>query len=171
MLFARRGRYSLSTRALLELLSYLKSSYPDEVLECTICKEILTHGVGCYTANCKTRMHHHCLARFRRQRNTCPSCNKAWPQDAKDKQLLPVGEDAAKDGQDGKRQTRARNAEQTDEEDAENEEDPEPSQESIPQKDARNSKKKPVRDGSMEVDSAVDADASQPQKPRRSSRR
>lgn len=116
-------------------------------------------------------MHHHCLARFRRQKNTCPSCNKAWPQDAKDKQLLPVGEDAAKDGQDGKRQTRTRSAEQTEEED-ESEEDPQPSQESIPQKNARNSKKKPVRaNGSMEVDSAEDAGASQPQKTRRSSRR
>ena len=38
---ARRGRYSLSTRALLELLSYLKSAYPEEVLECTICQEVI----------------------------------------------------------------------------------------------------------------------------------
>ena len=36
----RRARYSLSTRALLELLPYLKSNYPEECLECTICFEV-----------------------------------------------------------------------------------------------------------------------------------
>lgn len=36
----RRGRYSLSTRSLLELQSYLKTTYPEEVLECTICLEV-----------------------------------------------------------------------------------------------------------------------------------
>lgn len=35
-----RGRYSLSARSLLELLSYLKSSYPEDILECTICTEV-----------------------------------------------------------------------------------------------------------------------------------
>ena len=39
--FLRRARYSLSTRALLELLPYLKSNYPDECLECTICLEVM----------------------------------------------------------------------------------------------------------------------------------
>ena len=39
-LFDRRGRYSLSTRALLELLPYLKTTYPEEILECTICMEV-----------------------------------------------------------------------------------------------------------------------------------
>jgi len=36
----RRGRYSLSTRTLLELLPYLKSTYPEECLECIICYEV-----------------------------------------------------------------------------------------------------------------------------------
>jgi hypothetical protein len=39
--FDRRGRYSLSTRALLELLAYLKTTYPEEILECTICMEVI----------------------------------------------------------------------------------------------------------------------------------
>jgi hypothetical protein len=39
-----RGRYSLSARSLLELLSYLKSSYPEDILECTICTEVRFHG-------------------------------------------------------------------------------------------------------------------------------
>jgi len=84
---------------------------------------------------------------------------------------LPVGEDAAKEGQDGKRQTRTRSAEQSEDEDAESEQAPEPSQDVTPQNNARKGKKKPVRgNSSMEVDPA-EAEASQTQKTRRSSRR
>lgn len=36
----RKGRYSLSTRSILELLPYLKSTYPEEILECTICLDV-----------------------------------------------------------------------------------------------------------------------------------
>lgn len=36
----RRGRYSLSLRTLMELLPYLKSTYPNNLLECTICMEV-----------------------------------------------------------------------------------------------------------------------------------
>lgn len=36
----RKGRFSLSPRALLELQPYLKSTYPDEILDCTICYEV-----------------------------------------------------------------------------------------------------------------------------------
>lgn len=39
-LIVRAGHYSLSTRSLLELLPYLKSNYPDEILECTICLDV-----------------------------------------------------------------------------------------------------------------------------------
>jgi len=44
-----RGRYSLSTRSLLELLPYLKSTYPDDILECTICMEVCTQYRRSYT--------------------------------------------------------------------------------------------------------------------------
>jgi hypothetical protein len=41
MWFFRRGRYSLSTRTLLELYKYLKESFgEDYILECTICMEV-----------------------------------------------------------------------------------------------------------------------------------
>ena len=107
-------------------------------------------------------MHCHCLAKFRRQKNSCPSCSNAWFQD---KQLLPVGEDAAKEGQDGKRQTRMRSAEQSEGEDVESEGDHEPSQDITPQNNARKGRKNPVRaNNNMEVDS-------QPQNIRRSLRR
>jgi hypothetical protein len=36
----RKGRYSLSPRAILELQPYLKSTYPDEIMDCTICFEV-----------------------------------------------------------------------------------------------------------------------------------
>lgn len=117
-------------------------------------------------------MHHHCLAKFRRQKNSCPSCNKPWPQDAKGKQLLPVGEGAAKDGQDDKRQTRMRSPEQSEDDDTEGEEDSEPSQDSTPPNNARKGKKKLVQaNSSMELDPTEDVEVSQPQKTRRSSRR
>jgi non-structural maintenance of chromosomes element 1 len=60
----------------------------------------LTRGIACYTANCQTRMHYHCFKRFRRQNSTCPACKHDWPQEADAKPLVPVGEDAVKDGQD-----------------------------------------------------------------------
>lgn len=40
LLSSRKGRFSLSPRALLELQPYLKSTYPEEVLDCTICFEV-----------------------------------------------------------------------------------------------------------------------------------
>ena len=38
--FFRLGRYSLASRSLMELQPYLKSTYPDDLLECTICTEV-----------------------------------------------------------------------------------------------------------------------------------
>lgn len=38
----RNGRYTLSSRAVMELQPYLKSTYEEEVLECTSCLEIVT---------------------------------------------------------------------------------------------------------------------------------
>ncbi|KAF4579090.1 CDP-diacylglycerol-serine O-phosphatidyltransferase [Pleurotus pulmonarius] len=113
---SKQGRYSLSTRSLLELLPYLKTTYPEEVNECTICMDIITHGVACHTANCKTRMHFHCFATYRRLHNACASCGKDWPQQATE--LLPVGEGAAKSTDDARRRTRQKEAD-SDEEDEE----------------------------------------------------
>ena len=36
----RKGRYSLSTRTLLELQPYLRNTYPDEIIDCTICMDV-----------------------------------------------------------------------------------------------------------------------------------
>lgn len=96
LLKSKRGRYSLSTRTMLELLPYLKAKYQDDILECTICFEILTRGVACFTPNCKTRLHFHCFTTFRRRQDSCPSCRTRWPETADQHPLVPVGEGASK---------------------------------------------------------------------------
>jgi len=123
---SKRGRYSLSTRTLVELSLYLKDTYPDEVNECTICMELVTRGVACLTMNCKTRMHYHCFTPFRITKSKCPACDEPWPQDAG--ALVPVGEMAVKDGQvDGRRQVRRKSPNEEDEE-THDEEPSQPSQ-------------------------------------------
>ncbi|RDB21203.1 Non-structural maintenance of chromosomes element 1 [Hypsizygus marmoreus] len=117
LLRSKRGRYSLATRALLELGPYLKSTYPDEIVECTICMEIMTHGVACHTNNCKVRMHFHCFTTYRRRHKACPTCRADWPESANEKPLVPVGEAAVKDGEDAKHSGREKSAEDSDEED------------------------------------------------------
>ncbi|KAJ3915764.1 Nse1 non-SMC component of SMC5-6 complex-domain-containing protein [Lentinula edodes] len=106
LLRSKRGRYSLSSRSLLELLPYIKSTYSEEMIECTICHEVLTKGVACKRDNCKARMHYHCFKAYRRRKSACPVCSLDWPQNVTDDGLLPVGELAIRDGDDGIRQTR-----------------------------------------------------------------
>ncbi|KAI9571235.1 Nse1 non-SMC component of SMC5-6 complex-domain-containing protein [Boletus coccyginus] len=153
LLKSKRARYSLSTRALLELLPYLKSNYPEECLECTICFEIITRGAGCNTLNCKARIHYHCFRKLRALRAQCPTCLVEWPQDATS--LKPVGEGAVKDGQDEGRRARRKSTTASDEDEDEmrmDEGDDEPSQ---PKQSQRRGKKKAVP---MDVDEDGDED-------------
>ncbi|ESK96836.1 non-structural maintenance of chromosomes element 1-like protein [Moniliophthora roreri MCA 2997] len=122
LLKSKRGRYSLSPKTLLELFPYLKATYPDEILECTICHDMITKGVACHRNNCKTRMHFHCFKTFRRHKGECPTCQIEWPREATESPLIPVGEDAVRDGEDGKRRVRARTM--SDEDTDEDMEDP-----------------------------------------------
>ena len=113
--FLRKGRFSLSTRSLLELQPYLKSTYPEEVLDCTICFEvgvriffpqvgslsadddqILTRGYACPRANCKVQMHNPCYDAYRRSNSNskCTSCQEDWGRVGNDK-VVPIGEAAA----------------------------------------------------------------------------
>ncbi|KIJ68967.1 hypothetical protein HYDPIDRAFT_122903 [Hydnomerulius pinastri MD-312] len=160
LLKSKRGRYSLSTRTLLELLPYLKSNYPEECLECTICMEIVTRGIACNTPNCKTRTHLLCFTKYRARRANCPTCNKDWPQDAKN--LGQVGEAAIKDGQDEGRRVRRKSTAASDEEEEEEEEElrldeDEPSQPSQSQR-RRNQKKKAA---AMDVDEEEEEEEAQ----------
>ncbi|KAH8106987.1 Nse1 non-SMC component of SMC5-6 complex-domain-containing protein [Cristinia sonorae] len=177
--FSRGGKYSLSRRSLLELQSYLKSAYPDEVLECTICFEMVTEGMSCKTPNCKARLHKHCYTVYRRRLDTCPTCSEKWGNDPA--KVGEVGEGGFRDGQDkGKRRARRR-SEGSDEEDEEepemNYDESQPSQsqpsQSQPARSQRKGKKKAVREDSMEVDDDEDAEATPPPttQRRKSSRR
>ncbi|TCD61082.1 hypothetical protein EIP91_009049 [Steccherinum ochraceum] len=175
--YSRGGKYTLSTRTLLELGTYLRSAYEDQILDCTVCYEMVTRGTACKTPNCKARLHKHCFTTYRRLNDTCPTCSTKWGNDPT--KVGPVGESAFRDGQDkGKRRTR-RSSEGSDEEDEEvpMDEDGEPSQsqslsqsqpsqsqpsqsqpsqsqpsQSQPARSQRKGKRRAVREDSMDVD-------------------
>ncbi|KAF9100079.1 hypothetical protein BGX27_000488 [Mortierella sp. AM989] len=77
---SRAGAYSLSMRTLLELQTYLKETYGDQIQECTLCMEIITKGQRCSVAACSSRMHHHCASKYFENRNNpkCTTCHTAW---------------------------------------------------------------------------------------------
>ncbi|EUC62210.1 Nse1 non-SMC component of SMC5-6 complex protein [Rhizoctonia solani AG-3 Rhs1AP] len=116
---SKRGRYSLAPRALLELQTYLRDTYPDEFAECTTCLEPVTKGVACRTNNCAARLHFHCYAvvvRAARERGVqCPTCGSSW----KDDNVRKIGEDAVKGDQMHRRVTRGEEEEEPEEEDFE----------------------------------------------------
>jgi len=93
LMLSPEGRYTLSSRAVMELQPFLKSTYEDEVLECTSCMEIVTKGISCYTPNCKCRLHNHCYKLHMNTRQTCPSCQADWSAGAP--RVKKVGEAAA----------------------------------------------------------------------------
>ncbi|KAK0459645.1 Nse1 non-SMC component of SMC5-6 complex-domain-containing protein [Desarmillaria tabescens] len=145
LLKSKRGRYSLSVRTQLELQPYLKNTYPDDILECTICQEMVTKGFACHTPNCKVRVHKHCFIQTRKHRSSCPACNIDWPRNA-DKPLLFVGEGAAREGDDHRR--RAKHTPAQSDDDSDEDEDMDASQEqsqSQPKRSQRTRKGKAVR--------------------------
>lgn len=83
---SRDGFYSLSTRALVELWSWLVATYNDEEEEwqhikfCEACKEIVTHGQRCNNVDCTIRLHDVCEGNFWRTRpdRKCPKCQTEW---------------------------------------------------------------------------------------------
>ncbi|KAG0261211.1 hypothetical protein BG011_001252 [Mortierella polycephala] len=74
------GAYSLSMRSLLELQTYLKETYDDQIQECTLCMEIVTKGQRCVVAACSCRLHNHCAGTYFGNMNkpVCPTCSSAW---------------------------------------------------------------------------------------------
>ena len=69
-------------------------------------------------------MHHHCFANFRRRHSACPSCSQDWPREAHEKPLVPVGEGAARDGDDGKRRARIKSTQASEDEEPTEEDEP-----------------------------------------------
>ncbi|KAI0928564.1 hypothetical protein AcW1_005769 [Taiwanofungus camphoratus] len=149
---SKRGRYSLSTRTLIELQPYLRTTYPDQIMECTLCMEMVTRGIACYTAQCKTRMHTHCFTSYMRRNQACPACKQNWSTG--NKKLKHVGEAAFKEGQDQDgRRIRRRSTPESDEgeEDGMEVGQSQPSQHTRTQS-KRKGKKKAIQDDSMDVD-------------------
>ncbi|KAF9970034.1 hypothetical protein BGZ73_007361 [Actinomortierella ambigua] len=74
------GAYSLSMRTLLELQTFLKETYPNQIQECTLCMDIITKGQRCQVSACAARLHHHCAQRYfqNRTNKTCPTCQSQW---------------------------------------------------------------------------------------------
>ncbi|KAG0358579.1 hypothetical protein BG005_002135 [Podila minutissima] len=77
---SKSGALSLSMRSLLELQTYLKETYGNQMQECTLCMEIITKGQRCTTSACAARLHHHCARTYFQNMNnpSCPTCNGPW---------------------------------------------------------------------------------------------
>jgi hypothetical protein len=115
-------------------------------------------------------MHHHCFANFRRRHGVCPSCSQDWPREAKEKPLLPVGEGAVRDGDDGKRQVRFRSTPDASEDDEAVEED-EPTATQPKRMSQRTGRGKASVNESMDTDEGEDYTPEPSQTRRRSSRK
>lgn len=161
---SKKGRYSLSTRSILELQPYLRSTYPDEVLECTICMEMVTSGYACPTQACKIRLHTHCYTNYRKVHANCPACGGNWGPADDPSKMGKVGERAFRDGQEnrGRRVRRSANDEDEDEEGEEEEQEQEPSQEVVVKKEKQKKGKQKVVESDEEEDMEADAQEETP---------
>lgn len=96
---SKKGRYSLSIRALAELKRTLIDQYgvrsednaEGQVTLCKGCNEIVTNGVRCFSNPCFIKFHTQCQNHYFRAKGTkCPnaSCTVDWSKDTP----RPVGE-------------------------------------------------------------------------------
>ncbi|PWN25820.1 hypothetical protein BDZ90DRAFT_281212 [Jaminaea rosea] len=84
------GRLFLTPRSLLELEPWLKEQFPEHVLECAKCHDIVTKGSACSRSNCSGRLHHFCERGMPGSHNgtaKCYVCKANW-------EPLPVGEES-----------------------------------------------------------------------------
>ncbi|KAG8530098.1 uncharacterized protein KY384_005580 [Bacidia gigantensis] len=87
---SRKGFYSLTPRALMELRGWLMETYNDEdedeedrmirIKQCYACKEIITTGQRCPIRDCPCRLHDICTQRFftTQKGKRCPVCKTEW---------------------------------------------------------------------------------------------
>lgn len=76
-LVSDKGTVSLSPRSLIELDGFLAEKYPEDTVNCALCKKIAMKGEVC--SNCSAKIHYHCSERyFRSVSRNCPSCKKPW---------------------------------------------------------------------------------------------
>ncbi|KAG8809357.1 hypothetical protein FRC17_003482 [Serendipita sp. 399] len=121
----KRGRYALSSRALIELELYLRNLFGDSIPECSQCMELCTLGVACNNvleeSACPVYLHRHCHDILRRgnPRLKCPRCEADW---TKKGALRDIGEDSVPDNFDDMRRRKTRKSVQFDVDDVEAEE-------------------------------------------------
>lgn len=102
----------------MELQTYIVNTFPNDILHCTVCHEMVFRGVKCYTRNCEGTLHSHCYAAYKRARQTCPVCDTSWNGDSEAK-LKKVGEGAFVEGQDKHARVRRRSDDDEDEDEDE----------------------------------------------------
>lgn len=75
-----KGDISFSARAIIELGQYLKNRYTEQVVDCTLCKDLVILGDLC--EHCGKKIHRHCAAtafqNLDASKRKCPSCKEAW---------------------------------------------------------------------------------------------
>ncbi|KAL8741685.1 MAG: hypothetical protein Q9190_005735 [Brigantiaea leucoxantha] len=89
---SKKGFYSLTPKALMELRGWLIETYNDlddeeddeerplRIKQCIACKEIVTVGQRCPKRSCPVRLHDICTQTFFRMQKsrTCPTCKTEW---------------------------------------------------------------------------------------------
>nr|XP_057913158.1 non-structural maintenance of chromosomes element 1 homolog isoform X2 [Doryrhamphus excisus] len=75
------GEYCLSTRCIIEMESYIRTMYQDQVKECRICHSVAFQSQICENPMCGIKIHNPCVARFFRGATDprCPACEDFWP--------------------------------------------------------------------------------------------
>ncbi|KAF9780554.1 Nse1 non-SMC component of SMC5-6 complex-domain-containing protein [Thelephora terrestris] len=117
---SKKGRFSLTTRSIVELQTYIANTFPNDVLHCTVCHEMVFRGIRCHTRNCEGILHSHCYAAYKRTRQMCPVCEASWGGDSEGK-LKKIGEGAFVEGQDKHAKARRRADDDEDEDEDEDE--------------------------------------------------
>ncbi|KAM9792084.1 non-structural maintenance of chromosomes element 1 homolog [Neosynchiropus ocellatus] len=76
----KRGVYSLSTRCIIEMESYIRAMYQDQIKLCHICHNLAFQSQTCENPACCIRIHNPCAARYFKGRKAphCPACDDAW---------------------------------------------------------------------------------------------
>jgi non-structural maintenance of chromosomes element 1 len=125
---------------------YIRRTFQDEVIDCTLCEQLLTLGYTCASNHpdhpaqdpCGTHIHKHCFASHRQHSAKCLACDIDW---SKQGGVKHIGEEGAMDGFDDNLRRR-RQSEANDALEAESDEDIDdgPSQTSRPK-----GKERPVR--------------------------
>ncbi|XP_061889590.1 non-structural maintenance of chromosomes element 1 homolog isoform X1 [Entelurus aequoreus] len=91
----RQGEYCLSTRCIIEMDSYIRTMYQNQVKQCHICRNIAFQCQICENPICGVKIHNPCVARFFRGATEprCPACEDFWPHEIPQIEERPANED------------------------------------------------------------------------------